>query len=195
MVKKIRHLSKKLDVVGIFLDNYHSNYSGREIARRTKVSPQTALTVINDLVKDKILQFNVSGRNKNYFLNFDDFRTKIFLEQAENSVSLGPLKNFELRTIVSSLLPLSDTLIIFGSFAKNRQKENSDLDLIAIGVKDKRKFESLESTFPREIQSHFLTWKEFFQSMNSSKNHLAQEIKKNHFIFGNVHKVVEAFCL
>ena len=78
-----RHMSRKMDIGSLFLRDYSSIFSGREIARRTKTSPQAALNIIKELVQDKCLQSKVEGRNKNYSLNLTNLRTKIFLEQVE----------------------------------------------------------------------------------------------------------------
>lgn len=193
MVKKNRHMSKKLDTTAIYLRDYSLSLSGREIARRINVNHQTALTVLNELVKEKILHYKVEGRNKKYHFNKKDLRAKLFLQMAETYKAELFLHNTELRIIISHLLPLAETIIVFGSFAKGTEKESSDLDLIVIGAVNKESVKKAKSTFPREINIEFRTWKEFADAL-SKKMPLALEIQKDHLVYGNVFNAVEVYC-
>ncbi len=183
-------MSKKLDLLTIFLRDYHSSYSGREVARLIDVSPQTALSVLDSLVKLNILLIKKEGRNNKYSLNLTDLRTKMMLVLAENNAVLNSLLKKELKLIIDKLLVLAETIIVFGSFAKGLEKKSSDLDLVVIGVKDKDKFRKVKRIFPREINVEFITWNNFVKTQNTA---LGIEIKKDHLIYGNVFKVVKVF--
>ena len=183
-------MSKKLDLLTIFLRDYHSSYSGREVARLIDVSPQTALSVLDSLVKLNILLIKKEGRNNKYSLNLTDLRTKMMLVLAENNAVLNSLLKKELKSIIDKLLVLAETIIVFGSFAKGLEKKSSDLDLVVIGVKDKDKFRKVKRIFPREINVEFITWNNFVKTQNTA---LGIEIKKDHLIYGNVFKVVKVF--
>ncbi len=193
MLQKNRHMSKKLDMGVLYLRDYSLSLSGREIARRINVNHQTALTVLNELVKEKILLSKAEGRNKKYSFNKKDLRTKLFLQMAETYKAEQFLHNVELRMIISHLLPLAETIIVFGSFAKGIEKESSDLDLILIGAANKEKVNKAKNTFPREINIEFRTWKEFAEAL-SKKMPLALEIQKDHVVYGNVFNAVEVYC-
>ena len=188
--KKNRHMSNKLDIIGEFLRDYHSAYSGREIARLIKVSPQTALSILNLLVKEKILLVKKEGRNNKFSLNLSELGTKLMLNLAEVHLSLENFANEELKLIISKLLDLAETIIVFGSFAKGLEKKSSDLDLIAFGVKDKTKFRKVKRMFPREVNVEFTTWNSFSKAKNTA---LGIEIRKDHLIYGNVFNVIEVF--
>ncbi len=187
---KNRHMSKKLDIISVFLRDYSASYSGREIARLVKVSPQTGLSILRMLVNEKVLLIKKEGRNNKYGLNKKDLRTKMILCLAETNKARIFLEKKELKLILDKLLPLAETLVIFGSFAKNLEKKSSDLDLIAMGVKDKNKFRKFKNIFPKEINVEYAAWNTF----NNVKNALSVEIKKDHLIYGNVFKVVEVYC-
>ena len=183
-------MSKKMDILSVFLRDYHNSYSGREIARLTKVSPQTALIVLSDLLKEKIVLVEAEGRNKKYSLNLKDLRTKLMLALVESYKARFFAGKLHLTLILDKLLPLAETIIVFGSFAKGREKESSDLDLVVIGVKNKKKFNEVKRIFPREINPHFVTWTEFVRMSNSN---LFTEIKKDHLVYGNAYKLVEVY--
>ncbi|PIN74228.1 hypothetical protein COV20_01275 [Candidatus Woesearchaeota archaeon CG10_big_fil_rev_8_21_14_0_10_45_16] len=188
----LRHMSKKIDALAIFLRDYSNSYNGREISRRIKVSPQTALTVLNSLVAEKVLSVQRDGRNKVYSLNKSNLLTKQMLQVAEISKASMILNDSEFRLIIETLIPFAETIVVFGSFAKGKQKESSDLDLIIINGQ-KEKIRSAVKIFPREINFELSTWKSYADSFRK-KNTLAMEVIKDHLIYGNVFKVVEVYC-
>ncbi|MBU0460377.1 MAG: nucleotidyltransferase domain-containing protein [Candidatus Woesearchaeota archaeon] len=190
MFQKNRHMSKKLDIVSVFLRDYSASYSGREIARKIRVSPQTGLSILNILVKEKVLNVQKEGRNNKYSLNRKDLISKLMLSLAEINKARDFLEKNEMKLILSKLLPLTETIIVFGSFAKNIEKKSSDLDLIVIGVKNQNKFRKVKNIFPREINVEFISWSGFVKTMKTA---LGIEIRKDHLIYGNVFKVVEVY--
>lgn len=192
-MNKKRHMSIILDTTNIFLGNYNASYSGREIARLVNLSPQTVLNNLKYLVKVKIMNSTKEGRNIKYSLNKKELKTKMLLQMAEIDNAASFLDKFEFKSIINELLPLSETIIVFGSFAKGQEKSESDLDLVAIGVRNKSEFNKIKRRFPREINVEFVTWKEFAKVL-LSKNNLAIEIKKDHLVYGNVFKLVDIYC-
>jgi len=66
-VIKIRHMSKKIDIINLYLGDYKKTMSGREIARKLAVNHQTALNCLNELVKDSVMVYQTKGRNKEYY--------------------------------------------------------------------------------------------------------------------------------
>lgn len=179
-------------MVSVYLNNYSSSFSGREIARRTGVSAQTALDTLHKLVQEKTLSLIKEGRNNKYILEKNNLSAKLFIELAEVERSREFLINFELKSIVESLIPYAETLIVFGSFAKGTQKEDSDIDLVMVNATNKEKIKKITRSFPREVNVEFVSWKEFAKSY-TSKNALAIEIKKDHLLYGNVFRVVNIY--
>jgi predicted nucleotidyltransferase len=189
MLRKNRQMSKKIDIVGLYLFNYKRLFSGREIARNLNVNHQTALNILKIMVDDHILKTRVQGRNILYSLNLEDFKVDHYLVLAETLKAQVSLENFELKSIIKTILPLVDTLVVFGSFAQDKQRDDSDLDLVAIETISRQKLEEALKLFSREINVHYVTWKEFIKSY-TKKNNLALEIRKNHLIYGNIGRVV-----
>ncbi|MBS3169282.1 nucleotidyltransferase domain-containing protein [Candidatus Woesearchaeota archaeon] len=185
-------MSEKIDIATLYLSDYPLGFSGREIARRLKINHQTASLALKRMVKESFLKSHVEGRNIKYHLNFDDFKTKHLLSLAEDHRAQHFLQTFELKSVVSRILPYVDTIIIFGSFAKGLQKDGSDLDLVLIQSSSRSKIEEVFHLFPREINAHYATWKEFTSSFRQG-NHLAFEIRKDHIIYGNILKLIGVY--
>ena len=106
-------------------------------AKKLGINHQTALNYLNKLIKDKIMNFIIQGRNKKYMFNVNSLLCKLYLQMAESMAAIDILDNFELKKIIETIFPHSNSLIIFGSFAKCMEKKNQNLDLIGINVANK----------------------------------------------------------
>lgn len=161
--------------------------SGREIARLTGMNPQSTLNYLTDLAKSKVLVKNKKGNLVLYSLH-EGFVAKIYLDLAEYKVALASLKNKELNVLVDELLPLTESLVLFGSYAKDKQTKESDIDLIAVGKSKKEAIQSAVKRYPREVNVEFVSYSSFDKTKNTA---LGKEIFKNHIIYGDVYRIVE----
>ncbi|MFH1323671.1 MAG: nucleotidyltransferase domain-containing protein [Nanoarchaeota archaeon] len=191
-MKKNRHISKKLDIISLYLGNYRRRINGRQIARSISVSPQTALTAINSMVTGGILSFEVVGKNKEYYLNIKNRQTRQMIMIAEEHNALLALDNKEIQVLISEIADLAESIILFGSFAAGDYDNKSDIDLIVIDKADKKKIEEIVRANPREVNCEFISHNDFKKAFDMKKA-LAIEIAKKHVIFGNVKKIIDVF--
>ncbi len=185
-------MSKKIDIITLYLDNYVKSLLGREIARKISVNHQTALNHLNDLVKENIIKYEQKGRNKHYTLRLDNQKTTILLEIAEHNSSLVQLDKKVISTLISQLLPHSDSIILFGSFAKNKEKDDSDIDMIIVGRSNEKAINRIKERYPKKISIEYVSYRDFQISLKKKKA-LALEILKAHTIFGNLSKIVDIY--
>ena len=192
-MEKDRHMSKKIDIISQYLHDYTSSFSGREIARKLKINHQTALNHLRELVQTKILFIKDEGRNKKYSLDNGALKTKLYLQLAESYSALKSLDKFHLKKVVEILLPVTEIVIVFGSFAKGLEKEHSDIDIVAINTINKEQIKDKLKILPREVNIEFISWKNFETSYRGKKA-LAREIEKNHLLYGNIYKIINLYC-
>ena len=85
--------------------------------------------------------------------------------------------------------PAGIIILITGSYAKNKQTEKSDIDILIItkaGVFKKQKLlENLTLTFKPVIHPIVVTYKNFIDMLLSKEENLGKEAFKNHLIFRN----------
>ena len=73
-----------------------------------------------------------------YFFDLGSTNSQILLETIELKKALDfNLNNPQIKIILDEILLKCDSLILFGSYARNKQNEHSDLDLIIINGNDK----------------------------------------------------------
>jgi len=173
-------------ILAEFSSDYNRKIYGWEVARKLKMNQKTVSNVLNNLEKEHILKFSHEGRNKYYLLNrfnpeikevikFIDIKRKIdFLE-----------KNKKIRELFEKLeQKTKGILVIFGSYAKQINHENSDLDVFIIGQIDET--EDLEKIYNIKINIIKSTRKKF------NKNDIfIKEITKNHIILKGLEDFVE----
>ena len=74
--------NKELDVISLFRGSYKARFYLREISKLSKLPLKTCQNVLNGLEKDKILKSKVEGKNKYFFLNLENIKTKSYLLQS-----------------------------------------------------------------------------------------------------------------
>ncbi len=190
------HMDKKLssireyDVIVPYLGNYGAGFHIREIARKMSMNHRTALLALNSLEKRGIVKHQTSGRNKVFYLNKENPRTKDHVRDVE-SYRLGHTlnENPTIKELYSSLLspPISETpIVLFGSYAKGEQDKKSDIDLLLIEKNGKildaiKKFE-----FKYDINVHVqIISQDKLERGFREKEPLLFEIASEHIILNN----------
>lgn len=180
---KNRHMSKKIDIVTLYLDNLTKSITGREIARTLSINHQSAINYLKELIKERVMVVKEVGRNKEHSLNPDNSLTKMLVEVAELIKGYNFIRQQkEIKIFIEELIENYPTIIIFGSYVKDYATKESDIDILIFG-KPTKKFNSLKEKYPFDIHSQFSTLKKFEQLLKN-KNTLAGEIIKNHIIIG-----------
>ena len=139
-------------------------------------------TSLKTFRKNNILISEKEGRNKNYKLNLNNEITKNSLIITELLRTNNYLKK---NKIIKTLLFTNKSLILFGSYANNTQKTNSDIDLFLIGKlteKEKQELKKISQTLNMEIN---------IKSQNKFEiNPLTKEIIQNHIVLSNAEEFV-----
>ncbi len=185
-------MSKKIDIISLYLGDYARVIPGREIARLINANPQTALNHINELVKEKVLKYVLRGRNKEYSLEMSNPKTRVLIEISESFKSMESLSNKELGVIIKEIIPFAESIILFGSFASGSCNKSSDIDLVLVGKSDKDRIRSIKRRYSREINTEYISYADFVKSIKE-KNSLAVEILKNHTLYGDVSSIINIF--
>lgn len=175
-----------------FTTNYGLKISGSELARKTGIPQQTASRILKDLIKKNILEYQLIGKNKQYYLKKEKKKELIILLETIKSLELQQSK---ISPLLNELKQEFETIIVFGSYANNKATKDSDLDVVIIKKnkqRDEKTLNKLKETTILKINEHFSTYKEL-RKLVKKEQALALEIKNNHVIIGNVSRVIEIF--
>lgn len=178
------------DILVQYRADYSASLHVRAMAKLIGTSHVALLPYLKRLEKLKILNSEKAGRNKQYTLNKGNILTKYFLTAAEELVTIDYLEtNFLIKKLAENFndIDTSNSLILFGSYAKDYATEESDIDLLSIGklTEDQLKhIKRFEATFGKIINVKTATPENFNRGLRTG-DILIKEIIRNHIILRN----------
>ncbi|MBT4538890.1 ArsR family transcriptional regulator [Candidatus Woesearchaeota archaeon] len=173
MVQKRNNLQLTIIELLLKADNHV-----RGIAKTLEESHSTVSRKLSNLKKENVIDSRNEGKNKIYFLK-SNLISKSYILQAElHKLTKLLLHHQELEIIFEDILKNTDEklIVLFGSYAKNLAKKNSDID-IYIDTKNravKRSIEEIHSKISVKIGTFDFT------------SPLVREIVKDHVILRGV---------
>lgn len=124
-------LNNKEKILKVFFDSPTKAFHIREIARKTKLNPNTVLNLLADLIKNKI----VKREKKKHLVNVSALVNENFqrLKRVSNLKALydSGLVDF----LVDKFSP--EAVSVMGSYSWGEDVENSDVDIVIISDKEK----------------------------------------------------------
>ena len=176
-----------LSILIPFSYDYNKKFSGSELSRIVGIPQRSVSRYLFQIVKRNLLKFEVRGKNKFYYLDLGDERTKVILNLIESYKSFIFSLNNKLWKDLD-LLREFGTIVLFGSQVKGYSDSSSDVDIV-IFAKKTEKLKRILRTLPK-VQSQIISFKNF-EKLIYKKDVLATEILKNHVVFGDVSKFVD----
>lgn len=186
----VRKATNEINIIICYRNNYKASYHTRELARLLNTNHTTLLPYLHKLEKDKILKTLVVGKNKEYSLNFDNINSKEYISLAEKNIAIEYLKkNFLIKKIYEqiTILNLSNSLILFGSYVKGYATKESDIDIFCLGQVTDNQVENIKKigkTYGKTINIKKASISNFENALKSGDT-LTKEIIKDHIILIN----------
>jgi len=177
-------MSEKIDnILKAFLPDYARKLHVRQIARMVGMNRQTASETLRLLERSRVLDSEISGKQKLYFINKGNVKAKLLVEASENSMRLGIC---EKKPVISRLVEYAESetiAVLFGSYSKGTEKADSDIDVLIISSR-KSDFEMFEKETGKRVHAFQMGKKKFLEGF-FSKDHLIAEIVRNHVCLRN----------
>ena len=181
MLKTIFGSKTRINILKLFIFNPKREYYVREIERLIKTSFDLVRRELIHLETIGLLKSRVSGKQKYYTLNtehmlFPEFKSMILKTAGIGDIIQGAIKN------------RNDILVafIYGSYAKDTENGESDIDLFVIGDISSTDLQvsvsEVESQTKREINPTVYSSKEFKEKYKA-KNHFILSVIKEPKIF------------
>jgi len=149
-----------LKILAILLQSNQPLYV-REIARKSNFPPATVSRILQHLVQQELVNFQIKGNVKLFRLNQNHPSFPEIKSLAQKEAGQIPL-----LTQVLKQVPLITSAVIYGSAAKNDLSSTSDVDLIIVGSPPvdqlNQTLNQLEKTLGREINYSLYSPEEFF---------------------------------
>ncbi len=150
MITKVNDTDLK--ILSLFTKGYDKEYYIREVEKLIDVSSRTAFVTLAKLEKMGILESKYKGKIKIYSIKKSIISREFFLltEQYKR------IQFLEENHLIKEVIEKADEFIqgmvlIFGSYAKGIQKEDSDLDMFVVGKFDDAKVKEVGKKYGIEI--------------------------------------------
>lgn len=189
MYEKVKMTENTLQALSLFTNDFKREYYIREVERLLKISPRTAQLILENLEDKGIIKSKTRGKIKTYKLNPSEFtkRYLVFVEQYKAIAFLE--KRLLIKEIIEKITPhIKGIAIIFGSYVKGLEKEDSDLDIFVAGDYNQDEIKKVSNNLGIEISVKCYPLKTF--EKNLTKDILLKEVLKNHVVFVNVEQFI-----
>lgn len=170
--------------------------TGREIARLAGVTPQSAHNALSSLESLKIVKREFVGRSHYFLLNRTHFLYKHIVKLIFESES--EFKRNLYNKIKKDLSKLTESVLLFGSVAREEERSESDMDICIIYIDGKEKIEvvvsrlrnNLYDEFGVTLAPYYITLAEFKKRVKQNKPPVNNILKESKLISG---KTIQRF--
>jgi len=181
---------KQIEMLKAFRENPCKSLSFTDLKKELKESSTSKLQkTIKDFRKENLVNVTNVGRTNLISLNFDN--NKIFdYFSIFNSESRNVPQDI-LYNIQGELLKQTEffSLVVFGSYAKGKEKKDSDLDVAVIVENEDAKkriipiINSIKRKSMKKIHDVIFTRDEFLEMLRQDEENVGKEIARNNFVF------------
>jgi predicted nucleotidyltransferase len=184
--------NETIKLIEIWRTKLFNEFTISEIMKILKKNTKTwVFNALKTLVKYKVLNSKRKGNLDIYTLNIDNPNAIQLLQYLETQENI----NFPQLDIISQIvkkIPIKNySIIVFGSYASNKQTKTSDLDVcLLIENKDTEKkikpyFNEIKLNTIIKIHEYYITFSEFIEMLLREEENLAKQIYINHKLFYN----------
>jgi predicted nucleotidyltransferase len=172
-----------------FTNDYRGKLTGSQLARLTGTPQQTASRLLQQLEARRLLGYEHNGRNKLYFIP-ENVTTLPLLTLLEAAKALSFQERKPVAVLLSELLAHCESIIVFGSYAKNEERQDSDLDLIIVQPENQKAIKDIKRISTVQINEEYVTYS---QLRATRSRPLWTEIQESHVFLGDTEKLIRIF--
>ncbi len=134
-----------------------------------------------------VLGVEVVGKSKVISLNTKNPLVKAHLAISSDEERKEFLRKQPIIYKIATELNTKDVVVLFGSYAKGKETEKSDIDFLIVNKDGTRSvsFSKYELLFKRKINPIFVTHKEFRKMLQDNEENVGKQALKNHVILNN----------
>jgi len=184
---------QQVNILSVFKRDLFASLTFKQIKEESKQKSNNIVQIaLREFKEQNLVKTTITGDVTTYSLNLDDNVTLSYLNLI-NDLEIKKRK-FPKEILAKIQKRISKQteffiFIIFGSYAKNKTSEKSDLDIAIIVESDQTKKETaplLETVKRREIKPidyHIFTINEFLEMLKADIENVGKQIYKNNSIY------------
>jgi len=171
----------QIKILKHFLKNKEDKFTINQLSKELKINYRIAYEQTIELGKEELIKIDRIGK-ANYCSLTNKFNEKIFVAEYQRRKELFKKnKDFQIITKRFSEQPKQLILLLFGSYAKNKATEQSDMDILAISENEKE-LRQISELIPKNIHLTIIKTEEFLEMTKLKKLTVVSEAIKNNII-------------
>ena len=173
-------MNSEIKILKLLVSKKEEKFTIKKISEILNINYRIAYEKTASLEKEGLLIITKAGNSKLCEFSFN-FSNKVFEAEYERRKEL--FKNRDFLVIHNRLIELKFPFIalLFGSYARNEQSKNSDIDILVIGENEKEVQKTL-SILPDKIHLTQVTYENFVHMAKSNEFSVVSEAIKNNII-------------
>lgn len=189
MYGKVNITENHLRILTLFTRGFNKNIYIREAARELNASPRTAQLILEDLERRGVLASVTRGKIRVFSLKPNPL-ARDYLILAEHYKRIAFLRADPLlQGIVEKIVPyLEGIAVLFGSYARQEQKKDSDIDIFVAGTADKAEIRKVSRLYRKPIDIKEYPPEIFEKSIRTDI--LIQEVLEDHIVLKGTEELV-----
>lgn len=178
-------MDNKLKIINYLGKNLGERFTMHNLSKRVNIPYASFFRTVQKM--GDLLNIEIIGRSKTIFLNTTNPILKAYLAISSDEESKAFLKKQPILKKMASELNTNDMVVLFGSYAKGKETEKSDIDLLVINKDGKKSlsFSKYELLFKKQINPVFITMKEFRAMLHDKEENVGKQALKNHVVLNN----------
>jgi predicted nucleotidyltransferase len=178
------------------MDNTHKliEYLGRNLVKNHTMHELSKLLNIPyasfyrsvQKMKDLLVTETI-GKSKIIKLNYVNPILRSHLAVASDEIKKEFLKKQSIIRKIVKEFDTKDVVVLFGSYAKGKQHQKSDIDILIVNKDGKKSlsFSKYELLYKKTINPIFVTEKEFKKMLNAKEENVGKQVLHNHIVLNN----------
>jgi len=163
-----------------FIKGYDKTIYGRELIGKVSLSQKNIALTLIELEKEGVLKSIERGNRRYYSINFLNPIINEWILSFENLRKIEFLiKNKKLIDLFKKMK--GEIVCVFGSYSKEMNRKDSDLDLFVVGNVDSLEVKKMGEESGIDIQLFNVSSKDFLK-LTKEKSELFKEILNNHVL-------------
>jgi predicted nucleotidyltransferase len=184
-------MDNKQKIINWLGKNPEKQYTMHELSLKLKIPYASFYRSINE-IRD-LLAISKVGKSKVIKLNRQNKILKSYLAISSDEERKDYLKKYPIIKKIHNELNTEDIVVLFGSYAKKKETEKSDIDIMIINKDGKKtiSFSKYELLFKIQINPVFITKNEFRLMLREENENIAKQALHNHIVLNNPDKFWE----
>ena len=178
-------MDNKLKIINYLGKNVGKRFTMHELSKLVNVPYASFYRTIQHM--GDLLDVVVVGKSKTVSLRTNNPVVKAHLTVSSDEERKEFIKNRPMIKKISTELDTNKIVVLFGSYAKGKETEKSDIDILIIDKDGKKSlsFSKYEVMFEKRINPLFITPKEFKDMLHDKEENVGKQALKNHIILNN----------